>query len=218
MWSVESVTMSAGCPSASPPPVAPRACKPARNVCSNSVRPVDQWGPAARTFRPRACQPLGVFELAEFPGRVDQYIGVGPDSETPPGRLERPCVEYTVTQVCLGDGAKADNRLAGRDTAPFRRRGVSRVDQAPVGIKGLAVEEPLDRTPARPLQAILHLADLARRREYGWDRSRPTARPSGARPGSLPGGCVGRLRRRSLAGRSPFGGPRPGVGRTRQGR
>src|SRR5271166_4055169 len=116
---------------------------------------------ARREDVPPPCfQPLGVFELAEFSGRVYQYIGVGPDSETPPGRLERPCVEYAVTEVGLGDGTEADNRLAGRDPDPFGRRGVSRVDQAPVGIKGLAVEEPLDRTPARPLQAILHLADL----------------------------------------------------------
>ena len=114
-------------------------------------------------------QPLAIFELTQFVGDADQYIGIGADAEPAAGVEEFAGRENAVAEARFGDRAEPGDGAAVGKRGDLCRGGVGRMDQAPAPIDGRMFEQPLDRPPARPGDAFLDFPDLF----GGVDMNRP---------------------------------------------
>src|SRR6476619_6922629 len=95
-------------------------------------------------------QPLAIFELTQFVGTADQYVGIRADAE-PAARLNKfTGRENAVAETRLSHRAEPRDRAAPGKRGDFSRGRVGGVDQAPALIEGRMLEQPLNRPPARP--------------------------------------------------------------------
>ena len=105
-------------------------------------------------------QPLAIFELTQFVGDADQYVGIRADAEPAARVKEFAGRKNAVAEARLGNRAEPGDRAAPGERGDFSRGHMGRMDQAPAPIEGRMFEQPLNRPPARPGDAFLDFPDL----------------------------------------------------------
>ena len=105
-------------------------------------------------------QALAVFELLQLSGRGDLDVRIGADSDMSARRQEFGAREDAVAETGLGDRTQACDGAGGGEPPGLVGIEMRRVDEAPAASDRCVVEEPGDRTPARPGNAILDLLHL----------------------------------------------------------
>jgi len=118
---------------------------------------------------------LRIFELAQFVGQADQHIGIGADTEAAAMLPEQGRGKRAVTEIGLGDRAKAGNGAALGHADRFGIGHMGGVDQAPALVDIGIGQQEFDRTRAGPGETVLDLLNL-----FGdVDVDRPIRRQSG---------------------------------------
>jgi len=105
-------------------------------------------------------EALRVFQGAQLGGGVDQHVRVAADTDAAGRREPLLRRENAVTEIRLGHRAKAYYGGARGEAGELAVGGVGRVHQAPARIRGLMLEQPLDRAAPAPGEALLDLAGL----------------------------------------------------------
>ena len=116
------------------------------------------------------CQPLGIFELAQFVRDADQDVGVRADTVATPMPDELRSREGTVSKIGFGDRAEPGDGATGGQTPQLLVSHVGGVDQAPAPVDiahSTAATRPGARrtsgcSPRPPLLARRHGCGSAR--------------------------------------------------------
>ncbi len=122
-------------------------------------------------------EPLAVFELTQFCGRVDLDVGIGADAEASASREIARAVEYAVAERGFGERAEPSDCSGPRQCLGLAGRHVGRVNQAPATIDVCMIEQPLHRPGTQHRNAVLDLLDLLGGMNVDW--------PNGARSHDL---------------------------------
>src|SRR5215469_8255212 len=112
----------------------------------------------ARSLR----EPLRVLERTQFRRRIEHDVGIAADTDAAAAARERRRRKDAVPETRLGDRAEPGDRATVGDAGELGFRGVRRMHEAPLRPDRLCIEQPLDRPPPAPGQALLDLADLLR--------------------------------------------------------
>src|SRR6185312_7163527 len=105
-------------------------------------------------------EALAVLEKLELSRCRNLDIGIGPDAEAAACGEIIDALENAVAEIGLGDRAQARHRATIGDTLDLPRIEMRGMDQAPALVHRRMIEQPHDRAPARPGEAILDLLHL----------------------------------------------------------
>ena len=143
-----------------------RADAPSEGPCAAGERALVERASGRFTYAPRqhvartVLQALAVFELPQLCQRIDVDVRIRADAEGSAGRQEIDAFENAVAEIGLGDRAQSRHRTGPHEVMSLVRREMRGVNQAPARVDRRMIEQPFDRAPARPGNAILDLLHL----------------------------------------------------------
>ncbi len=105
-------------------------------------------------------QALRILKEAQFVGDADLHVGVGPDAVTPAVCDEGARIEYAIAEIRFRDRTQARRGAGSRHTQRLGVGHVSCMNQAPLLVDVIVIEQPIDGTPAGPGEAIVNFLGL----------------------------------------------------------